>query len=119
MKVWRYLQQLLQPSPAEPQVPHFILHQAENHVRIVNESAQIAAKSTVLETRISKLGVANDHMAQLKALSANYPRMQITRLAQFELDIKKIEAEVRELEMLHPLQRDDLHDGWVYRVPLL
>ncbi|MYM90612.1 hypothetical protein GTP91_25995 [Rugamonas sp. FT82W] len=90
------------------------MRQAEDHLRIANESAQIAAKSTVLETRLSRLDVANDHLAQLKSLAANYPRITITRLAQFELDIKKIEAEVREQAMLHPSQRDGLHDGWVY-----
>lgn len=83
-------------------VPDFVFRQAENLIRIINESGQIAANSKVIRTRRSRLAVAYERLAELKALTEKYPKITITALDQFEHDLSKVSAEIDEQDLKPP-----------------
>lgn len=119
MRVWRFLQGVMKRQEPEPQVPTEIVNLAQQLLRIANESAQLAAKSTVLETRVSRLQVARDNLDRLRRLTAQYPRISLTSLEEFERGLSVVALEIATESSLHPSQRGGMHDGWEYRAAML
>ena len=62
----------------------FAASQAESLIRIINESAQLASKSKNPKTRLSRLGLAQDRLAELKILVAQHSFLSLTSLEKFE-----------------------------------
>lgn len=93
MRVWRFLQKVLKPQ-IEPAVPDHIVQLAQQRLRIANESAQIAAKSSVFETRLSRLNVARENLRELKFLAEQFPRLTLTSLHEFEHGLSEVAREV-------------------------
>lgn len=72
----------------------FSTSQAENLIRIINESAQQANKSKNPKTRRSRLGVAQDRLAELKILVAQHSFLSLTSLEKFESGLQELAAEI-------------------------
>ena len=97
--VWRFKQ--AQPNE-ETQTTERIFTQAEklatDHagrlVQIINESTQIANKSKNLKTRRSRLGIAQDRLAELKILVAQHSFLSLASLDKFESDLRALAVEI-------------------------
>ena len=66
---------------------------ARRNVEIVNESLRIALDSNNPDTKLSRLGVAKQKLAETKQLAAEYPFVRLTSLTEIEIDIAAIEAQ--------------------------
>lgn len=88
-------------DPVEPtgqQQVEMIAAMAQRMVDVVNESIRIAGHSQNIETRLSRLRVARERIAQIQELAADYPFLKIERLADVERDLAKIDRETDWLE---------------------
>lgn len=87
------------PRPSQPErvftwAENFAANQAENLIRIINDSAQLANKSKNLKTRRSRLGVAQDRLAELKILVAQHSFLSLTSLEKFESGLQALSVEI-------------------------
>lgn len=106
------------PYPSQPErvftwAEKLAANQAENLIRIVNESAQLANNSKNLKTRRSRLGVAQDRLAELKILVAQNLFLSLTSLKKFESDLQVLmaEIEVEECSNSHDYPNSDIISG--------
>ncbi|TFW15930.1 hypothetical protein [Duganella callida] len=114
MSVWRFASH--EPTPANDDiVPGFVVGQLLNLVRIINESAQLAAKSTNIDTRRLRLDLAREKLREFEFIAAKYPRIKATNLNELKAGIAAIQVEIDATFELHPLQRGGIYDGWEYR----
>lgn len=66
---------------------------AERMVRVANDSLAIANTSRNLATRASRANVVKVNIQRLKELSAEYPFLHLTSLADFEANVRKVEQD--------------------------
>lgn len=66
---------------------------AQRLVEVINESLQIASNSKNADTKISRLDVAKDRLADLKQLSQDYPFIKLKQLPQVEQSIADLDRE--------------------------
>lgn len=74
----------------------FHIASAENYVRQINESLQLADKSHEADTRVSRLAFAKKRLDELKSLAKANPYIVLERLDQVESSIALLE--LRELQ---------------------
>lgn len=67
---------------------------AERLADVINESLKIANESFNADTKVSRLNVAKQRLADLKSLSRDHPYIQLDKLPQVELSIADLELEV-------------------------
>jgi tetratricopeptide (TPR) repeat protein len=65
----------------------------QRHTDIINESLKIASESDVIETKLSRLGVAKDSLYKLKEYAAGYSFITIKQLSDVEAVIKNLELQ--------------------------
>lgn len=99
MKVWRFRQSTAQEAPQPERVltwaEKFAIDQAENLIRIINESTRIASNSKVSETRQSRIALARQRLGDLQQIVATNNFMSLTKLAEVEQGISNLEGAIR------------------------
>jgi len=75
------------------QYVEFTTASADRLLEIIIESSNIVNDSKNIETRVSRLDVASDKMAELKDLVSKNSFLTIRGLEEFETSIKKLELE--------------------------
>ena len=99
MQVWRFRskEQSTNPEDALHKLGHnqqFAYKQAENLVRIINESMVLAATAKDRAVRISRLNLATERLRELKVLTEHHPFIRITRLCEFEHSLAAVDREI-------------------------
>lgn len=72
---------------------HVAVDSAIRLVDVINESLKIANESRNADTKISRLEVAREKLAELKQLSSKHPSIQLTQLPQVEQSIEDLDTE--------------------------
>lgn len=120
--MWRFKQaQPIEDTKAAEriftQTEKFAADHAGRLVQIINESAQLANKSKNLKTRRSRLGVAQDRLAELKILVTQHSFLSLTSLEKFESGLQVLAAEIEsEADQSYP--NSDLYKYLTYQVPM-
>lgn len=65
----------------------------QRYIDIINESLKIANDSNVVETKLSRLGVAKDNLLKLKEYSSAYSFITIEKLSDVEAAIGNLEMQ--------------------------
>ena len=68
---------------------------AQRLADVVNESMNLAKTSSNADTKVSRLGVAKQRLAELKKMARDYPFLELTGLEKFEAQIAATEAEFK------------------------
>jgi hypothetical protein len=91
----RFLFGTKQPAKQLPtQDMTLITGSASRMADIINESLKIARESKNTATRLSRLGVAKQRLAELREMARTYEFLELTSLEEIESEIARIEAEL-------------------------
>lgn len=75
-----------------------VAQQAARQVQILNDSLRIANESKHLSTRVSRLNLARQTLAELQALASQYTFLSLTNLQDVLTSIDEVAAEIRAAE---------------------
>jgi hypothetical protein len=98
--VWRFHQKSKHDAPVEPVADGYsrseqlLIRNAENLVRIVNESIRLAANGKTLKTRRSRLALAKEKLVDLKKIANESSFIHLTSLAEFEKSLRAVDIEL-------------------------
>jgi hypothetical protein len=111
MQVWRFRSKEQGTSPEDELRKldcnqQLSYKQAENLVRIINESMVLAATAKEPAVRISRLNLATDRLRDLKDLVTVHPFIKLTRLAEFEHSLAAVDRELFPGKNVSTPQRD-------------
>ncbi|MDV6347501.1 hypothetical protein R2083_08230 [Nitrosomonas sp. Is35] len=86
--------QIIEPKPiySESDIQRIGLH-LKRLIDIINESIDIARKSTNAETKLSRLGVANDKLREIHDYLGRYPSISLSHLEKLQSRINELHEE--------------------------
>lgn len=97
-QVWRVRAPLHSDTPQQEctftRAEKFAIDQAENLIRIINDSTRIASNSKVFKTRQSRIVIARQRLGDLLQIVEVNNFMGLTKLAEVEQDIASLEAKI-------------------------
>ena len=70
---------------------------AMSMIHVINESLEIANKSVIYDTRVSRIQVVKDTLARLKEFSISYPSVSIISIDAVEKSIIDVERETQDM----------------------